>query len=378
MLLTKSKSCALWLLSTFLLAASHANPAQGASPAEIEEAPSSQPSQPSQLSQEHADEHVVAIRRYVPAVPQKKRNPRYPINSLQQGKEGWVVLNYMVDPEGNTYEIEATAYAGDPSFVKAAKRAAKRYQYEPAHFNGEPMHSGAATRITFRLSEGQIGARPAFVRRYRAFSSQLENGATREQLDEASSALVDLGVSYLYEDAYLALARSAYADHLGDHVSAERSLERALRYQDEFKVFKTEKFQALQQQLFWQQVKVGSLGDALKTWAVIEPQVRENEDSESFLKTIAEFKRLQEEGRDFSATGTIYDHYRYSRKLLASAFSFTDVDGDLAESKLYCDQGFLGFAIEPNVRYDIRDDYRNCKLIVIGDPDTTFTVTEHW
>jgi len=45
---------------------------------------------------------------------------------------------------------------------------------------------------------------------------------------------------------------------------------------------------------------------------------------------------------------------------------------------LYCDQGFLGFAIEPNVRYDIRDDYRNCKLIVIGDPDTTFTVTEHW
>ena len=70
MLLTTCKSCALWLLNAFLIATSHANPTQGAIPTEIAEAPSSQ------LSQEHADEHVVAIRRYVPAVPQKKRNPK--------------------------------------------------------------------------------------------------------------------------------------------------------------------------------------------------------------------------------------------------------------------------------------------------------------
>ena len=87
---------------------------------------------------------------------------------------------------------------------------------------------------------------------------------------------------------------------------------------------------------------------------------------------------MQDEGRDFSATGTVYDHYRYSCKLLASAFSFTDVVSDLAESKLYCDQGFLGFAIKPDVRYDVRNDYENCSLVVIGDPGTTFTITEHW
>ena len=69
MLLTKCKSCAPWLLSAFLIATSYANPAQGASPAEIAETPSSQLSQPAQLSQEYADEHVVAIRRYLPAVP---------------------------------------------------------------------------------------------------------------------------------------------------------------------------------------------------------------------------------------------------------------------------------------------------------------------
>ena len=166
MLLTECKSCAPWLLSAFLIATSHANPAQGAIPAESAEAPSSQPSQ---LSQEHAEKHVVAIRRYVPAVPQKKRNPRYPVGASRQGKEGWVVLNYMVDPEGNTYEIEAATHAGDRPFVNAVKRAARRYRYTPAHFNGEPMHSGAATRITFRLSREQVGARQGFVNFVQSF-----------------------------------------------------------------------------------------------------------------------------------------------------------------------------------------------------------------
>ena len=287
MLLTTCKSCAPWLLSTFLIATSHANPAQGAIPAEIAETPSSQPSQ---LSQEHADEPVVAIRRYLPAVPQKKRNPRYPVSASRQGKEGWVVLNYMVDPEGNTYEIEATAYAGDRSFVNAAKRAARRYRYTPAHFNGEPMHSGAATRITFRLSREQVGARPAFVKLYKAFFNQLKVGATTQQINHTYAALTDLGITYLYEVVFLAVVKSAYAERMGDHVRAERNLDRALRYQDDFKVFTTEKFHELQQQLFWHQVKSGSFGDAMKTWAVIEPQVRENEDFESFLRPLLRSK----------------------------------------------------------------------------------------
>ena len=64
---------------------------------------------------------------------------------------------------------------------------------------------------------------------------------------------------------------------------------------------------------------------------------------------------MQARSEYFCSTGTVYDPYRYSCKLLAPAFSFTDVVSDLAESKLYCDQGFLGFAIEPYMRFNIRD-----------------------
>ena len=54
---------------------------------------------------------------------------------------------------------------------------------------------------------------------------------------------------------------------------------------------------------------------------------------ESFQKTITYIEGMQARDEDFSATDTVYDQYRYSRKLLASALSFTDTDGALAESK---------------------------------------------
>ena len=93
------------------------------------------------------------------------------------------MLNYVVDPEGNTYEIEATTYAGDRSFVDAAKTAARRYRYMTSHFNGEPMPSSAVNKVTFRL-----------------FSKQVST--TTEQINQTLATLTDLGFTYLYEDVF--------------------------------------------------------------------------------------------------------------------------------------------------------------------------------
>ena len=40
-------------------------------------------------------------------------------------------------------------------------------------------------------------------------------------------------------------------------------------YQDDLKVFKTNPFKERQRQLFWGQVKTGSLAEALETWNVM-------------------------------------------------------------------------------------------------------------
>ena len=75
---------------------------------------------------------------------------------------------------------------------------------------------------------------PAFIRRYRTFSLQAENGTKTEQLDKAFRALTEIDVFYSSENAYLAPARSAYANHLEDYVSAYCNLAHAPRHQDAF------------------------------------------------------------------------------------------------------------------------------------------------
>lgn len=93
------------------------------------------------------------------------------------------MLNYMVGPEGNTYEIEATDFAGDRSFVDAAKRAARQHKYVTGHFNGEPTRSASATKVTFRLFREQVST-------------------TTDQINQTLATLTNLGLTHLYEDVF--------------------------------------------------------------------------------------------------------------------------------------------------------------------------------
>ena len=74
---------------------------------------------------------------------------------------------------------------------------------------------------------------------------------------------------------------------------------------------------------------------------------------------------------------TIHDHYSARRKLLTQAFGLFNVDGALSEGKLYCDKGYLSIKVEPQMRYDIRDDYKTRDLVLIGGSGTSFTITEN-
>ena len=81
-----------------------------------------------------ANEKQVDVSVYSPPVPTKKVNPKYPARARARGIEGWVQLHYMVDPSGNTYDIEIVDSNGDRSIERAAIKAARKYKYQPAEY----------------------------------------------------------------------------------------------------------------------------------------------------------------------------------------------------------------------------------------------------
>ena len=106
---------------------------------------------------------------------------------------------------------------------------------------------------------------PAFISRYRKFSSQAENGATTEQLDEVFSALTGIDVSNPPR-MLTWLSRGQRMQTIWRITSAPTATSlMPLVIKTLFNVFKTNQFKELQRQLFWGQGEIGGLAEALET-----------------------------------------------------------------------------------------------------------------
>ncbi len=108
----------------------------------------------------------IAIETYIPPKARKLYAPNYPRRQAARGQEGWVLMNFMVDPKGKPYEIEVADSVGDDYFRKAALRAVETWRFEPAMLNGEAIDAGHRHRITFELTDLGGGARTSFVKHH--------------------------------------------------------------------------------------------------------------------------------------------------------------------------------------------------------------------
>ena len=65
----------------------------------------------------------VALELYSPPRSVSRATPTYPRVALRNNREGWVRLDFMVDADGDPYEVAVTESVGHDSFHQAAIRA---------------------------------------------------------------------------------------------------------------------------------------------------------------------------------------------------------------------------------------------------------------
>jgi protein TonB len=79
-------------------------------------------------------------------------SPGYPESARAAGKEGLVILKFVVSREGRVTDIKVLK--GDPPFVEAAIAKVKTILFRPATVNGAPIAVFKIMRFPFRLSVG--------------------------------------------------------------------------------------------------------------------------------------------------------------------------------------------------------------------------------
>ena len=152
----------------------------------------------------------------------REPRPRTPRIALRNNKEGWVRLDFMVDTNGDPYEIVVTESVGDDVFHDAAIRALEKSRFEPARFEGTPLDAGHHLYYHFEMDSS--GARAWFVRVYRAVMRAISDG-DREKADGLFEELDSSGPLNLYEDAFLHIAKSGYHASWGNEQQQLKALD---------------------------------------------------------------------------------------------------------------------------------------------------------
>lgn len=151
----------------------------------------------------------------------------YPPRTRAEGIEGWVTLEFTIDEEGNTRDVNIVDRSYEKLFDEAAIAAVEASTYEPATIDGEPVSTIASIRIVFAFQNQRDAVSGFFARRYQGIARALSKG----ELDKAwekIEKIEDRRQRTLAEVCYLDFLKAEYYERSGDEERAREHVERAL------------------------------------------------------------------------------------------------------------------------------------------------------
>ena len=94
---------------------------------------------------------TVQARVDAPPRPKRAIRPDYPKGSRQRGEQGDVVVEMMVNPQGEVDEATVVSSSGFVELDEAALRAVRFAKFTPARSGGETVASIARITLAFKL-----------------------------------------------------------------------------------------------------------------------------------------------------------------------------------------------------------------------------------
>jgi len=298
----------------------------------------------------------------------------YPPEEVRHSSEGWVELGFMVDATGKPFEVTVNSSSGNKAFEKEAMAAVERATYIPGRLNGQPVESATALKVKFHLTDYAPGARPEFVGRY----VDLRRALIAKDRPRADAALKRLDVQNLYEDAFLGLAQYAYALQWGDKNQQLAGLNRAItnktNYNGAFYLGRSE-LQKAQTAACMLDVVLGNFSEAMDVWSDLVSSGLDPDTKKQLMPTIEKLRKIQRESQPYKVSGTMPDG-TWKIGLFESNFRISVSQGHISQVKLRCLKGFVRFAFDPGISYNVASRYGHCGMELDGDPGTTFSLTQ--
>jgi len=298
--------------------------------------------------------------------------PVYPASERHEGGEGWVVLNFMVDPAGKPIEAVVVDSIGNPAFEKAALQAVNNWTFEPASIGGQPITAGHNFKVVFAMKEPELGARPEFVS---AHKKAIKAIAARDRT-LADTQIDKLKAHNLYEDAFRNVARYQYFRVWGTEAQQLEALNHAIAAEAKPRYLPKSMFNEVLEASLPLQVILQDFAGALRTWDKIQANGLDEARLARWRPVIEEVKALKRNDAPYALAGTIDTGSSWFINLFKNRFEIRVLEGKVSEVKLRCDKAYVFFRYEAQMQYKVADRLDGCEMEVVGDPGTKFTLIQ--
>lgn len=321
---------------------------------------------------------------YVPAEVIERFTPEYPPETVVTGREGWVILSYVVSTDGAVTEVMIEDSSGNEHFERAAMEGISKWRYRPATLDGEPVEQALTRARSLFVMDGApaSGARAQFVRKYRRADGLLGNGdleAARALLDE-----LEVGERFnLYEDAWFWFLKYKYL--AATHAPSDElidALEKAIGYHEDYlpaDAFLTAVAQLYA--LYASEFRFAAARGSLK-------RLRESEiakSSELYDRTVDVLEATQLEvdalvggPETFRLSARIGGYDYWVHELSRRIFSLDEIEGEVRKVDVRCERGTTRYhSVAAGTRWTIPDTWGDCGVYIEGRPGTKFAFYEH-
>ena len=302
----------------------------------------------------------------------KRVPPKYPINAAREGKEGWVQLSFVVEPDGSTSNI-IVEDSSNEAFEKYALRSIKKWKYSPATKDGKPIQQCRnQVQLDFKLSNIPKGASKWFFRQYRSAMVFLEENKVTEA-EEIAKKMEEKGRWNAYEDMYYSILTSLIAEKNTNPKAELAAIQKVLSYND---LQEEAQYSSLAARAFSLAVELQEYGDARSIFATLKRHYPENERLAMLSPYYNQVTAYLKSDKPIIINAQISKRDFWSYQLERSAFIIDNVDGNLTNLEVRCDNHHSQFLVESGNKWQIPESWGSCSVYVFGDTNAKFTLAD--
>ncbi len=297
--------------------------------------------------------------------------PPYPSDEGLNHEEGWVILSLMVEPSGKPSDMTVTASTGNKHFENAAMRTAEETTFKPATLNGEPIESAYVMRYVFVDPYARHGISTQFLHAYKLLlaATQAKNQSA------ADAAMQGLKAENLNEDAYVGLAQYDYAYVWGNEAQQIAALNRALAWAKSMNTLPDETYISTLRTRLLLELKTHQYAAATTSWTQLQRDGIDRKTRAALAPIMQQVEKIRTGPGEVTDSGELANG-SWSHALFKRQFRIDVHKGYISDVKLRCDKGYVYFAFDPKLQYEVHGKYGRCTMQVEGTAGTQFTLIE--